>query len=75
VVVRGRRARSEAAKDLEWLRWIGRFRFVDAEVLSGRFGVSVAAVNGRLRKLEQAGLVVLDASVPGVPRVVHVAGE
>jgi hypothetical protein len=57
------------------VRWIGRFRFVDAEVLSGRFGVSVAAVNGRLRKLEQAGLVLLDASVPGVPRVVHVAGE
>lgn len=28
VVMRGRRVQSEAARDREMLRWIGRFRFV-----------------------------------------------
>lgn len=40
------------------LEWIGRFRFVDAGVLAERFGVSRQQVNARLRRLEEAGLVV-----------------
>jgi hypothetical protein len=44
-------------------------------VLSERFGVSVTAVNNRLRRVEAAGLVVLDGSVPGVARAVHLSSE
>jgi hypothetical protein len=56
-VVRGRRGTAEAVRDWEWLRWIGRFRFVTARLLAARFGVSEQQANARVRRLAAAGLV------------------
>jgi hypothetical protein len=57
VVMRGRRGESEAARDHEMLRWIGRFRFVTASELSVRFGVSERRVNSRLARFIRERLV------------------
>jgi DNA-binding transcriptional ArsR family regulator len=54
---RGRKADEGAATDERWLRWMARFRFVDARVLRLRFEVSDPAVWVRLRRLTDAGLV------------------
>jgi len=43
--------------DLAVLAWVGRFRFVTAELVSDRFGVSVQRARARLRRLERDGLV------------------
>src|SRR5690349_7643973 len=56
-VRRRRRGTAEAARDREWLRWIGRFRFVTARLLAARFGVSEQQANVRIRRLTAAGLV------------------
>jgi hypothetical protein len=56
---RGRRVRVEAERDRQWLLWIGRFRFVTAELLALRFGVSVQNPRLRLRRLQAARLVSL----------------
>jgi len=52
----GRRSRetSEARRDREVLLWIARFRFVTAEALAQRFGVSHQRMNARLRRFEPA---------------------
>ncbi len=47
----------ETRKDVEVLAWVGRFRFVTAEAVAERFGVSVQAARGRVRRLERVGLV------------------
>ncbi len=47
----------ETRRDLEVLAWIGRFRFVTAEALAMRQGVSVQRANARVRRLERLGLV------------------
>jgi DNA-binding MarR family transcriptional regulator len=49
--------RAEAARDLEVLAWIGRFRFVTAEAIGERFGVSWQRANARVKRLERVGLV------------------
>jgi hypothetical protein len=54
---RRRRVKVEAGWDREWLMWIGRFRFVTAELLAMRFGVSVQQARARLRRLAEADLV------------------
>jgi DNA-binding MarR family transcriptional regulator len=69
-VVRGRRGAVEAARDREWLRWIGRFRFVTAGLLAERFGVSVQQANARVRRLAAAGLVIRSAGAVGQAHVV-----
>src|SRR3954452_5687281 len=56
-VVRGRRDWVEAVRDREWLRWVGRFRFVTAAVLARRFGVSEQQANAWVRRLSAAGVV------------------
>jgi hypothetical protein len=56
-VARGRRQHVEADRDREWLRWIGRFRFVTADLLALRFGVSVQQARNRVRRLARDGLV------------------
>jgi DNA-binding Lrp family transcriptional regulator len=71
LVERGRKAASEAGRDREMLAWIGRFRFVTAEVLAKRFGVSVNRVNVRLARLERAGLVTRYAASPTHPRAIY----
>jgi hypothetical protein len=49
--------RIEAQRDREWLLWISRFRFVTADGLALRFGVSVQQARARLRRLEDAQLI------------------
>jgi hypothetical protein len=56
---RQRRARVEAGRDREWLAWIGRFRFVTADGLALRFGVSVQQARVRLRRLKDNGVISL----------------
>lgn len=46
-----------AEKDVELLRWIGRFRFVTGRLVAERFGISWQRANARLRRLEGLGLV------------------
>lgn len=55
---RARRAMSEAAADETWLRWVGRFRFVDIRALAQRFQVSERAAWRRARRLVDARLLV-----------------
>jgi DNA-binding MarR family transcriptional regulator len=57
LVPRARSGAAEAIRDREMLAWIARFRFVNAQVLALRFGVSKQQVNARMRRLEAAGLV------------------
>ncbi len=57
LVSRGRHAYVEAERDVEVLRFIGRFRFVTDELLAEKFGVSRQQMNLRLRRLAAAGLV------------------
>ena len=52
----------EAARDLEVVAWVARFRFVTAELLARRLVVSVQRANARVRRLEHAGLVVSGTS-------------
>jgi hypothetical protein len=47
----------EAGKDELLLRWVGRFRFVTAELVARRFGVSVQRARARLRRLEGVGMM------------------
>jgi DNA-binding Lrp family transcriptional regulator len=56
-VIRERHGRSEAQRDGDVLRFIGRFRFVTDALLAERFGVSRQQMNLRLRRLDAAGLV------------------
>ena len=50
----------QTRKDEELLRWVERFRFVTAELVAERFGVSWQRANARLRRLEKVGLVSTD---------------
>src|ERR671936_41422 len=61
-VGRRRWARVEAEKDGQWLAWIGRFRFVTAELVGLRFGVNVPNARRRLRRLAAADLVSIHRS-------------
>ena len=56
---RQRRTKVEAQRDRQWLQWIGRFRFVTAELLAQRFGVTVQRARARLRRLAAAGLITM----------------
>jgi predicted ArsR family transcriptional regulator len=49
--------RDETDRDVAVMAWVGRFRFVTAEAVAERFGVSVQAARGRVRRLERVGLV------------------
>jgi hypothetical protein len=61
-VARRRWARVEAERDRQWLEWIGRFRFVTAELIGLRFGVNVPNARRRLRRLAGVDLVSIDRS-------------
>jgi hypothetical protein len=69
VIARGRRAASETPKDLAWLRWLGRFRFVTAELMALRFGVTVQNARRRLALMIAAKVVTAHASGFGMPRL------
>src|SRR4051794_21101919 len=45
------------ARDVELLWWISRFRFVSADLVAVRFGISVQRSRARLRRLEALGLL------------------
>jgi hypothetical protein len=68
-VVRRRWAQVEAPRDREWLRWLGRFRFVTAELMGLRFGVSVQKARKRLMRLADADLVSVHRSSFGLVSV------
>ncbi len=57
LAIRTRRARIEAGRDIEMLRWVSRFRFVTAVGLAERFGVSQIAIRNRAVRLEAQGLL------------------
>jgi hypothetical protein len=59
----------EAVRDEEWLRWLGRFRFVTADLMGMRFGVSVQKARRRLTRLASAGLVSAHRSTVGLKSV------
>jgi hypothetical protein len=65
LVPRARGGAAEAERDHDMLGWIARFRFVTAELLRERFGVSRQQVNAQLRRLESAGMVVRRAEAAG----------
>jgi hypothetical protein len=70
---RRRRARVEAARDREWLEWIGRFRFVTSSVLALRFGVSVRQANARVARFTHDGLVVVHREFVGQASAIYLS--
>ena len=46
----------ETQRDVEVLAWVGRFRFVTAQAIGRRFGLSWQRANARVRRLERLGL-------------------
>ncbi len=58
--MRRSRARVEAIRDQEAMRWMARFRFVTAVELAERFAVTERAMRARMVRLEQQGLVRVD---------------
>jgi hypothetical protein len=68
-----RRTHVEAARDREWLTWIGRFRFVTAAVLAPRFDVSVRQANARVARLAHDGLVVVHREFVGQASAIYLA--
>ena len=74
LVARERRGHVEALRDRELLRWVGRARFVTAEVLAQRFGVSVRRANSRVSLLTAAGLLQCQRECGGQRRAVFLSG-
>ena len=70
---RRRRAYVEAARDREWLEWIGRFRFVTSSVLALRFGVSVRQANARVARFAHDGLVVVHREFVGQASAIYLS--
>jgi DNA-binding MarR family transcriptional regulator len=65
----------ETRRDLEVLAWIGRFRFVTAEALAMRLGVSVQRANARVRRLERLRLVGGERQHVSQARAVFLTGK
>ncbi|MDQ3608043.1 MAG: hypothetical protein M3459_03955 [Actinomycetota bacterium] len=63
----------EAAKDVEVLGWVARFRFVTGALVGQRFGASVQRANARLRRLEGVGLIERETGQVGQARAVWVS--
>jgi hypothetical protein len=57
LVERSRGTAAEAQRDIDVLRFAGRFRFVTDELLAERFEVSRQQMNLRIRRLAAAGLL------------------
>ena len=67
--------REETDRDVEVLAWVERFRFVTCEAVAERFGVSVQAARGRVRRLERVGLVGRERQHVSQPWAVFVTGK
>jgi hypothetical protein len=65
----------QAARDMELLGWVERFRFVTPEQIATRFGVSWQRANARVRRLERVGLLGTERSHVSQPRAVFVTGR
>lgn len=65
----------QAARDAALLAWIGRFRFVTAQAVARRFGVSWQQTNARLRRLERCGLVGFERQHVSQARAVFLTGR
>ena len=67
--------RDQAMRDLELLWWIGRFRFVTADAIGERFGISIQRANSRVRRLEKLRLVETWQRSVCEPRAVFLRGR
>jgi hypothetical protein len=67
--------RDQAVRDLELLWWIGRFRFVTADAIGERFGISLQRANSRVRRLEKLRLVETWQRSVCEPRAVFLTGR
>ncbi len=65
----------ETRRDVEVLRWVGRFRFVTCDELGERFGVSVQAARARTRRLERLGYLGRERAHSTQPWSVFVTGK
>ncbi len=65
----------EARRDVEVLKWIGRFRFVTAQAIAEEFEVSWQRANARARRLERVGLVDFERQHASQARAVFVTGR
>jgi hypothetical protein len=65
----------QARQDLEVLAWVGRFRFVTAQAIGERFGVSWQRANARVRRLERLRLVGCERAHVSQPRAVFLTGR
>jgi DNA-binding MarR family transcriptional regulator len=65
----------DAQRDVEGLAWVGRFRFVTAQAIGERFGVSWQRANARVRRLERRGLVGCERAHVSQPRAVFLTGR
>ena len=65
----------ETRRDVELLVWVGRFRFVTAQAISRRFGVSWQRANARVRRLEQLGLLGCERAHVSQARAVFLTGR
>jgi hypothetical protein len=65
----------EGRRDLEVLAWVGRFRFVTAQAIGERFGLSWQRANARVRRLERLGLVGCQREHVSQARAVFLTGR
>lgn len=61
--------------DVEVLAWVGRFRFVTAQAVASRFGVSWQQANARVRRLAKLGLLGLGREHVSQARAVFLTGR
>jgi hypothetical protein len=65
----------QARVDVEVLAWVGRFRFVTAQAIAARFGVSWQQANARVRRLERIGLLGGEREHVSQPRAIFLTGK
>jgi hypothetical protein len=65
----------ETRRDVELVAWVGRFRFVTADAIARRFGVSVQRANARVRRLEAVGLLGCERQFVSQARAVFVTAR
>jgi hypothetical protein len=65
----------EARRDVEVLLWVGRFRFVTAQAIGQRFGLSCQRANARVSRLERLGLLGCERAHVSQARAVFLTGR
>jgi hypothetical protein len=65
----------QAQLDVEVLAWVGRFRFVTAQAIAARFGVSWQQANARARRLERIGLLGGERAHVSQPQAIYLTGK